>query len=246
MNSSLAEVIDRWIDKGMTFSFESNDLCCPDCLQTTYLPVVPSSPMITTHEVNDNNYRIYLLASVETSLKYFEGAGLTESAPVPASPLTAVDPNPKLNCCLHYEASVETSLKLTNGTGGYDGIGNDIPNNLKSCSTNFNSCISDLFNTFTPEEIDRILDKGIVEYGSISGQSQVCLLKTLVDLAYNSQPRISASRQEILDRLLDKGFVISCYNGEMSISSVETFLNWYNDYILGPAPVPALNNKNNI
>ena len=234
--TSYIDILDRIIDVGITLSFENNDLCCPDCLQDLVISPapVPATPMTTTYEVNDGNYRIYLLASVETSLQCFEGLGFTEPTVVPASPLTSVNPPfPKMNCCLHYETSVETALKLA------EALGFDIPNS-KSCSTNFNSCIDDLLSTFNPEGIDNILDKGIVEYGSISGQSKVCLLKTLVDLSYNSQDRILSSRFQILDRILDKGIVISCYNGEMVIASVETYLIWYNAYFL-PQPVPTLN-----
>jgi hypothetical protein len=214
----MSEVLDRILDKGVTLSFDNDDLCCPDCLQTIQSSAVPTSPMLTTHEINDGDYRLYFLASVETSLKLLEFVGLTQ-------------PPYDLDCCLHYEASVETGLKLG------EALNYDIPNNFQSCSTNFNSCIDDLLNSFTFEDVDRVLDKGIVEYGSISGQSQICLLKTFIDLAYNSQDKIVATKQEILDRILDKGIVISCYNGEMSISSVETFLKWYEGYI-NPAAVP--------
>jgi hypothetical protein len=214
----MSEVLDRILDKGVTLSFDNDDLCCPDCLQTIQSSAVPTSPMLTTHEINDGDYRLYFLAGVETSLKLLEFVGLTQ-------------PPYDLDCCLHYEASVETGLKLG------EALNYDIPNNFQSCSTNFNSCIDDLLNSFTFEDVDRVLDKGIVEYGSISGQSQICLLKTFIDLAYNSQDKIVATKQEILDRILDKGIVISCYNGEMSISSVETFLKWYEGYI-NPAAVP--------
>ena len=218
--SNLSEIIDRFLDKGITLSFDSNDLCCPDCLQTIQQgPAVPASPMLTTHEINDDDFRLYFLASVETSLKLLEFVRLTQ-------------PPYDLDCCLHYEASVETGLKLA------EAINYDIPNNLKSCSTNFNSCIDYLMDSFTSEEVDRVLDRGIVEYGSISGQSQICLLKTFIDLTYNSQDKIEWTKAEILDRILEKGIVISCYNGEMSISSVETFLKWYDGYI-NPAAVPV-------
>ena len=215
----MSDVLDRILDKGVTLSFDNDDLCCPDCLQTIRSSVVPASPMLTTHEINDGDYRLYFLAGVETSLKLLEAIGLTQ-------------PPYDLDCCLHYEASVETGLKLA------EAINYDIPNNFQSCSTNFNSCIDDLLNSFTPEGVDRVLDKGIVEYGSISGQSQICLLKTFIDLTYNSQDKIEWTKAEILDRILEKGIVISCYNGEMSISSVETFLKWYDGYI-NPAAVPV-------
>ena len=221
--SNMNEILDRLLDNGTTLSFDSNDLCCPDCLQV--VGAVPASPMLTTHEVNDNNYRIYVLSNVDTFLDYVDYVGLIGQ------------PN-LLNCCLHYEASMQKSTELA------ESLGYDIPNNLQSCSTNFNSCISDLLNTFNSDSVQEILDGGIVEYGSISGQSQVCILKSFVDLAYNSQNQLSETRTQILDRILDKGIVVSCYNGEMSISTVETFQEWYQIYIAGQ--IAALNNKNNI
>jgi hypothetical protein len=211
----MSEVLDRILDKGVTLSFDSNDLCCPDCLQD--VAAIPASPMLTTHEVNVDNYRIYILSSVETFItRYLTPTGL-------------INNSSELDCCLHVNASIETTTDLG------DALNQDIPNNFESCSTNFNSCVDDLLSSFTPEEVDRVLDKGIVEYGSISGQSQICLLKSFIDLSYNSQDKITSTKAEILDRFLDKGIAISCYNGEMSISSVEPFVNyWYSGYITTP------------
>jgi hypothetical protein len=231
MSNTYIDTIDRFLDKGITLSFDSADVCCPDCLQTIYSAAAPASPMLTTHEINDGDYRLYFLAGVETSINLLGYLNLTDNPPVPASPLMVGNPESKTDCCLHYEASVETSVKLG------EALGYDIPNNFKSCSTNFEDCINDLINSFTSDDVDRILDKGIVEYGSFSGQSKICELKTFIDLAYNSQDKIVSTKAEILDRILDKGIVVSCYNGEMSISSVETFLKWYDGYI---NPVPAV------
>jgi hypothetical protein len=234
MNKTYQEILDRILDKGVTLSFDNSDVCCPDCLQTIQSSAVPpASPLLTTHEVNDGNYRLYFLASVETAIKLMEFIGLLPTPSVPASPLSLPNPNSKTDCCLHYEASVETSLKLAEALDG------DIPNNFKSCSTNFEDCINILLNSFTSVDTDRILDKGIVEYGSFSGQSKICVLKSFLDSAYDSQDKITLTRVEILDRILDKGIVVSCYDGEMSISSVETFIKWYEGYITGLAAVPA-------
>jgi hypothetical protein len=77
------------------------------------------------------------------------------------------------------------------------------------------------------EVIDRISDKGIVEYGTISGESQ---LKYLVDWLSQIEGMIpnivDSTYAEVIDRILDKGIVIWCdkENDKYVISSVETFI----------------------
>ena len=144
--------------------------------------------------------KVYVFASVETFLKFAETIG-------------------GLNCCLHTTSSVETNLKLVEAVGGTL----EVP----TCPQNYNSCIDSLFEDLTPEEIDRILDKGIVEYGSISGDSQVCRIHDFINLSYNNQiGAVPSTKGEILDRLLDKGIVIACSETEIIIASVETYLKW--------------------
>jgi hypothetical protein len=121
-------------------------------------------------------------------------------------------------CCTHLAASVETTLKFTEAFG--------IPENpIPTCSKNFNSCIN--------------TDKGVVEYGSLSGESQLCRINDFIDLSIELDPT-SASKEEQLDRILDKGMVISCYDDEIVTASVETWLKWAEaNGLTGGGAVPA-------
>jgi len=203
--STIAEVLDRILDKGIVQSNNELDICCPDCIQ----------------EMNNKNVSIYVVSSVETYLKFAEAIGFTGFRDVIPT------------CCTQISASVETGLKF------YESFG-DIPNNPSpSCPTNFNSCLNTLKNSLTPQGVDRFLDKGIVEYGSLSGLSQVCKINEFIDLSISLDSQ-SSTKEEIIDRILDKGIVVSCYEDEIVISSVETWLKYAEATDLtNSGPVPA-------
>ena len=168
--------------------------------------------------MNGNNVSVYVISSVETFLKFAEAIGFTMGL--------------KPTCCTHLAASVETTLKFTEAFG--------IPENpVPTCSKNFNSCINTIKNTLTPEGIDRLSDKGVVEYGSLSGSSQLCRINDFIDLSIELDPT-SSSKEEQLDRILDKGMVISCYDDEIVTASVETWLKWAEaNGLTGGGAVPA-------
>jgi hypothetical protein len=218
--SSHAEIIDRILDKGIVTSNETLDLCCPDCVQN----------------MNNNNVSIYVLASVETFLNFAEQLGCT---PVPAIPNSTEQPFSSsyagnCQCCTHIYASVETELKL------YEAYSyQDEPNTLPFCSDNFNDCVNGLLFNEAAETVDRILDKGIVEYGSISGTSKICQIEQYIDLFIQTEGiDAQSSKAEIIDRMLDKGIVISCHNDEVIIASVETWLK--SAEARGWFPIPAV------
>ena len=101
------------------------------------------------------------------------------------------------------------------------------------------SCINTIKSTLTPEGIDRLSDKGVVEYGSLSGSSQLCRINDFIDLSIELDPT-SSSKEEQLDRILDKGMVISCYDDEIVTASVETWLKWAEaNGLTGGGEVPA-------
>lgn len=168
--------------------------------------------------MNDRHVNIYVISSVETFLKFSEAIGFAKGV--------------KPTCCTHLAASVETTLKFTEVFG--------IPENpVPTCSKNFNSCINTIKSTLTPEGIDRLLDKGVVEYGSLSGSSQLCRINDFIDLSIELDPT-SSSKEEQLDRILDKGMVISCYDDEIVTASVETWLKWAEaNFLTGGGEVPA-------
>jgi hypothetical protein len=153
----------------------------------------------------------YILSSVETFGKIVN-EGLVE-----------------LSCCYNATATAEvylTFLQLADSAG------------IENCENNnsFSDCFVEIQDILSPEELDRLLDKGIVETGHIgedgSGGSNLCIFANLVKSAYFLQPPpppAFSSIAEIIDRILDKGIVIECSNDTLFISSVET----YNNFKLG-------------
>lgn len=150
----------------------------------------------------------YVLASVETFLKFAEAEDCTSGQGI-------------CNCCARVYASVETYLKYA------EAVGND---GIADCQNNetFIDCLEEIQSTYTEEEIDRLLDKGLVEYGSLGtpASTQLCLLNTFVLSSFNLQTVNPSSRPEILDRILDKGIVIDCNDGETVIAGIETYLKY--------------------
>jgi hypothetical protein len=230
------EIIDRYLDKGIITSNETFAICCPDCIQN----------------MNSYNVGIYVLASVETFLVWADKIPCVEQAAVALSdtteqPLGAVDDSGnRCKCCTHIYASVETESKF------YEEYGErDATNTLPPCSNNFSQCVNDIISTFNSEQQDRFLDKGIVEYGSISGSSQLCKINEYLDLVIFSGIS-NGTKAEMLDRILDKGIVLSCHNDEVFIMAVETWLKVAGGYPsqfefnrgwIAQAAVPAIPNK---
>jgi hypothetical protein len=150
---------------------------------------------------------IYGLASVETILKLlapFEGT----------------------SCCTNIYGSQETHLKFweTQLGGHY-------------CCTGFHECIDELIcvvgkNSFNTQEdvIELLLDKGIVEIDVINSKcnnskSSICLLAELLNKYFSHiQSDILVL---MLDRILDKGIIISCENGITVTASTETYLKYF-------------------
>lgn len=142
-------------------------------------------------------------------------------------------------CCpgcggLYVLANVETFLKAWELT--------IIGSNLVPCCNGFTECVDDLIcdltndpNTgLTGSEIeDRLLDKGIVEYGNFvnncttaSFGTEVCRIKDFIKSLYESTNEQDSTLAEIWDRITDKGIAVACYQGTIVIASVETFLKW--------------------
>jgi hypothetical protein len=154
---------------------------------------------------NDTNFNLYIMSSVETYLKFADAIGFT----------MGLQPN----CCTHITASIQTTLKFNEAMGGD-------ANNSLNCPNNYNTCINELKNTLTAEGLDRILDKGIVEYGSLSGLSQVCKIHEFIDISVSADTLNTYTKDEVINLILDKGIVISCLNDEIIFGSVETWLKW--------------------
>jgi hypothetical protein len=241
-NKSLFEEgLDRILDKGIVTT--NCNMCCPSC------------------------EGIYALASVETMMKLYEGLGFTISAAVPASPQFSGDYNYYINndspCCSNVFASIETWLdKYASEIGltplaAVPALNSTFTPSLSSkelmtCCNGFNECMDDLIcwvtaGRFAAESIDRLQDKGVIEYGGIYNNCSktdnlvLCKLVDLLDKYLGETANINR-RSYIVDRILDKGITISCSdNGEIVIGSVETWLKYGEQMgLTESAAVPAL------
>jgi hypothetical protein len=249
--STIAEIIDRILDKGMVLT--NCNLCCSTC---------------------DGRG---VLASVETYLKYAEAVGLTQSAAVPALPPSGaveVNNSDDYRCCTNVRASVETYLKYAEAVGltqsaavpalpsgtndGNTNIADNFtgPDGIRGCCNGFSECVQELIDLFEYTTgnytgIDRLLDKGVVEDGeweSCNGENQqvICRLVYLIYLInkyleYFKAPYNNATMVEVIDRILDKGIVFNCdESGRVTIASVETYLKYAEAVGQTQQPVPAL------
>jgi hypothetical protein len=191
----------------------------------------------------NNNYfnfpedTLYVLSSIETYLKFQE-------AQVNYEPL--VIENKKIN----VNSSVETYLKFweaTNGTVNYN----------YTSKTGFQQQLLELINDTSyldesnPESksefINRVIDKGIVEFGQIGEGSKLnyseIFKKTIFDIETVIQ-RFSSDNSDnyllillFFDRMIDLGIVVRTFKGNLIISSVETYLKFLED--VNNSNVPA-------
>jgi hypothetical protein len=210
---SLMERIDRVLDKGNIEPI--CNVCCP------------------SWNLSNSSCCVNVEASVETYLKYAEAVGLTAPPAVPALPEPSSDIIGDLEngpCCNNFKQCVDSltcwAFKRQGPNGG---------------RTNTSS---------QAEIVDRILDKGIVEYGYFEDcegntiSSQVCTLLQILETYFVTYPGSlgRSSGAEIIDRLIDKGIVVTCdENGNLAIASVETWLK-YGEAMgyTASAAVPAL------
>jgi hypothetical protein len=167
---------------------------------------------------------LYVLASVETYLKFQEGQHIA---------------NPSLieNKKINVNSSIETNLKFLEAAA---------VNYNYTSKTGFQQQLLELINDTTyfkeneletkAEFFDRIIDKGIVELGQIGGGSKLVyseiLKKTIVSiqLAIGAMQNGNLENYELLMRLfdviIDKGIVVRTYKNNLIISSVEKYLQF--------------------
>jgi hypothetical protein len=199
------EILDEIFNNGIIQSNENFDLCCPDCIQN----------------MNGNDVGIYVLASVNKYLEFAEAMGCTAAVPALSDtteqPLGDIDSG--CNCCTHIKASLQKYLQYA------EFVGVNPPNPEVPCSDNFNSCVNALFSGLTQVEINEILSDGIIEYGSISGSSQLCRINDYVELV-NSLTNNVSSKKEIIQNILTNGIVISCLNDEIVIGNIATWKSY--------------------
>jgi hypothetical protein len=183
---TIPEYFDIILDKGSIIEGKNDKICCSDC------------------PTGDTFPKVYVLACVETWLKWAEAVGITASG---------FDPE-GIICCNNVSASVETYLKYKEA----------VDDNLDDlcCDNDFEDC---LLNLSQVANWGRLLDKGIVETNTVNGNTLVCTLTNLILNAPEDSLGV-ASFTEVIDRLLDKGLVSYCCPCSTIIASVETFLKW--------------------
>lgn len=119
-------------------------------------------------------------------------------------------------------ASVETFLKWAEAVAPIEVPGR--------CCNEFSPAIEGFLDCHgqSAEGWDRLLDKGIVEWGLIENNSQLPYIFQWIDQILISGGAGSVSASEIIDRIIDKGIVIYCNEetGEIVIASVETYLKY--------------------
>ena len=177
----------------------------------------------------------YVLASVETYLKFQEGQVEWDQ-----SVLT----NEKLN----IEGSVETYLKFWEANYSQP-LGYNIEYNYTN-KTGFQSEFLKVINDDTyftniinkSQLFDRLIDKGIVEFGQIGEGSKLVYSEILKKMIlpiqiiaeicnYTDNPNIDRTDNNyviygLFDELIDKGIVVREFKGNLIIGSVEQYLKF--------------------
>jgi hypothetical protein len=195
------------LDDGVVNPVGNPNVCCPTC-----------GP--------------YVIASVETMLKYLEAIGYSQ--------------NSCCDCCLNGYASEESMLTLKEALGiapvteptparstlsasTSTPSASTIPDEqlYLSCTNYFVEEIESLLTLITPAEQLVIADAGIVESGSLNHDltSNVSDLKTMIMAFYNATGNLLGYQPMLLD-LLDKGIVVDCRAGQTIVASVETYLKY--------------------
>jgi hypothetical protein len=90
---------------------------------------------------------------------------------------------------------------------------------IQCCDKN---CFQEIKDFVGPVIYSTLRDKGLLEYGTIYGGSFFCKLLDFKDSVNMSVQDFSS----LLDRILDKGLVISCRNNLTTFASVETYLKY--------------------
>jgi hypothetical protein len=167
---------------------------------------------------------LYVLAGVETYLKFQEAQ-------------TSIEPSVLQNKKINVTSSIETNLKFLEAVA--------VNYNYNS-KTGFQQQLLELINdtTYFDEGVlqtktnftDRLLDKGIVEFGQIGGGSKLVYSEILkkaiatVQMVINNMQNGNLENYDLLknlfDTIIDKGIVVRTYKNNLIISSVEKYLQF--------------------
>jgi hypothetical protein len=204
-SNGLDGILNQLLNQGIVKSNENLDLCCPDCLNTF------NSGQMGAYT--------YVLSSVEQFMKFAEVAGCTGGPAIPNEQKLGYYNPGECGCCTHIYASVETELKF------YEDYNDPDNNRSDLCPDNFNQCVDNILSSFTTNERSRILDVGIIEFGSISGSSKICKVNEMINL-FIQDNQMSTNKFDVFLSILNVGIVICCYENEIVIANIETWLKW--------------------
>lgn len=195
----------------------------------------------TGFDLPDNG--IYVLSSVETYLKFASAVSSGDSTTYGVSdPYTLTHPfGSTASINVNISSSVETYLKFSEATSGSN---LNVSYGLTDFSENFISLIDnksylDRNSTTDDEFLDRILDKGIVEFGSFNNKSKLDYYNVMKNFNTTIEYYLKIAESDgMMDEtfyktillggsvmgLLDYGIAVYKFNGIISISSVESLL----------------------
>lgn len=192
----------------------------------------------------NNNYfnfpedTLYVLSSVETYLKFQEAQ-------------VNMEPSVLQNKKINVNSGIETYLKFWEATNGNVNYNYTIKTGfqkqlleLVSDTTYFDEGVLQTKSEF----INRVIDKGIVEFGQIGEGSKLnyseIFKKTIFDIDTVTQ-RFSSDNSDnylliqlFFDIMIDKGIVVRTFKENLIISSVETYLKFL-EVVSNPPAVPA-------
>jgi len=117
------------------------------------------------------------------------------------------------SCCLNVESSViayDTFIKVNPRIKWVD------------CCNDFNTCVADISDAVAT--FPDMLIEGILEYGTLDKNTSVCiLLETLQAITPALTP---AQLQDLISDILTLGIVVQCSDGQILISSIDTYINY--------------------
>jgi hypothetical protein len=143
--------------------------------------------------------------------------------------------SPDCHCCpcpegepsLYFLGSIERFLILNESFGGFENA---------TCCSEFNDAINEMKchldvgpirigNSSWPTALDYILEKGIVEFGLINGESQLPFILEWYNSNINFLQKKKIQLIEILEIISNKGLVLSCNQSDSGsiLASVETY-----------------------
>lgn len=151
-----------------------------------------------TYYCPNNDCSFYVLASIETFLKFAEQVG---------------DISGNISgCCTNVKAYVETYLNFVEAVDG---------RNINYCCLQNKFCIESNFSPQNVDGFDSVLGRGVVELGS-SSQIYNTNLCYLFDRLYEEGYLENDIYGMFID-ILDKGITIWCYEGIIYAFAVEEF-----------------------